>query len=107
MIKYWRARGLDLQIEGLTFTSRVVKETQQKNPEALHVIIPHRSNWALTEAVVRTYSRLTERALSVTVVNNFDTVSENLLLLQMPHLTLISNQLTFWGKIFKIFYKKE
>jgi hypothetical protein len=88
----------------------MASEIVQQPPESsrrLQIVIPHRSNWALTTACVGAFERLTTGEFGITVVVNFDSVPEDWVGWKDPSVTLICNRLTPLGRVLRRFHAAE
>jgi hypothetical protein len=85
----------------------LLKRSTESRRDAIHVIIPHCTNWRLTETAANAFLRLTRRPCSVTVVNNFDRMPESSPLFGVPNLSLLTYEHTLAGRALRLVHKKR
>ncbi len=97
----------DLAVMRPLISRTLLRQPKSVDPHALHIIVPHRANWKLTEACVRAYARLTSRPYQITVVCNFDQVPDAVLAWPIPQVAVIDHQITWVGRGLGKFFSKE
>jgi hypothetical protein len=84
-----------MQIQWPFMRSSILKGGDKHYPkDALHIVIPYRTNWKLTEACIATFKKRTTRPHFITVVANFTEVPRDATAWSDPHVRILTHQLT-------------
>lgn len=107
--KTWLKNLLErLMVTPLMVKSRVLKRSNAGSAARhLQIIIPHRLNWHLTNATIRAFRRLTTCDFSITLVVNFDSVPADWEGWKVENLTVVQNEFSTFGKLYRAFFKSE
>jgi len=73
----------------------------------LQIIIPHRLNWKLTMATIRSFQRLTTCDFSITLVVNFDSFPENWEGWGQEQVTVVKNTFSPLGEMYRSIFRSE
>jgi hypothetical protein len=104
-LKLWLRTALEkLLVCRLSVATDII---QWGGDHELEIIIPHRLNWPLLNATVRAFDRLTSGDFGITVVVNFADLPDVWAGMNNPHVTLVRNRVTTFGKIFRTIFNSE
>jgi hypothetical protein len=106
-LKLWLKNRLErMMLTRPMLRTRTLKRSAQ-TARQLHVVIPHRLNWNLTSATVRAFQRLTTCDFSITLVVNFDSVPKDWEGWKMENLTLVQNEFSALGNLYRALFRSE
>ncbi len=107
-LKHWLKNRLErLMLAGPFVRTTILKRGVFSGKRHLQIIIPHRANWRLTASTVHAFQRLTTGDFGITLVVNFDSMPVSWEPLSLENLTIVENQFSSLGKIYRYLFSSE